>query len=296
MNYRIIYRDELYHHGVKGMKWGVRKDPSSTASGGEKKRKMSTGQKVAIGVAAVAVTGVVLYKTGSFDKIADVGRRAANRHKANKLGMKVIENPKIANSSSNFDDAMSRMNSAFNSGRLSSKNGGITANKSPNSLDHLPLRLRHVPDVQKGPTSGYAKDRFGETIYRTNSPKLTKASKHLMTPYGASIESAASYHQKADKLSSDLFNNRVADANLSRVVGNKKRFDSKGDRAAKIASDLRKSMMDDGKLPVAWSKRKPSSLKSNKSRAVGRTAFDKIQSSKSYKNLTYADLEKLDLF
>lgn len=28
MNYRIVYPNELYHHGIKGMKWGVRKKAS----------------------------------------------------------------------------------------------------------------------------------------------------------------------------------------------------------------------------------------------------------------------------
>ncbi len=86
MNYRIHYSDELYHHGVKGMKWGVRKEyvpkVKRKASGSEspekKKRKgLSKNQKIALGIAAVAVTGVVLYKTGQFDKIAEIGRKAA---------------------------------------------------------------------------------------------------------------------------------------------------------------------------------------------------------------------------
>lgn len=34
--------NELYHHGVKGMKWGVRKSPARSSSGTTRKRKSNT--------------------------------------------------------------------------------------------------------------------------------------------------------------------------------------------------------------------------------------------------------------
>ena len=38
----IPYENELYHHGVKGMKWGVRKArPESTGNSNRKKAKPS---------------------------------------------------------------------------------------------------------------------------------------------------------------------------------------------------------------------------------------------------------------
>ena len=83
-----IENPELYHYGVKGMKWGVRHDPERVGrrrvnagkKAANKRRGLSKGQKIALGLAAVAAitgTSIYLYKTGKFDKLALLGKQAS---------------------------------------------------------------------------------------------------------------------------------------------------------------------------------------------------------------------------
>ena len=101
-DYRIVYRDELYHYGVKGMRWGVRRyqDESGRLTNAGKKRYSSDPKKskgpdsesdkrkgltdkqkkyIKIG-ASVAATALVtygaykLYKSGKLDNLILKGR------------------------------------------------------------------------------------------------------------------------------------------------------------------------------------------------------------------------------
>ena len=78
----FIDEDEvLEHHGVKGMKWGVRKQrAASGGAGSTKKRKgLSRKQKAAIagvlGTAAAAGAGYYLHKSGKGKKIAALAKK-----------------------------------------------------------------------------------------------------------------------------------------------------------------------------------------------------------------------------
>ena len=84
MTYTLFFIDEdevLAHHGVKGMKWGVRKQrATSGGAGSTKKRKgLSRKQKAAIagvlGTAAAAGAGYYLHKSGKGKKIAALAKK-----------------------------------------------------------------------------------------------------------------------------------------------------------------------------------------------------------------------------
>ncbi len=82
MNY--TYTDELYHHGIKGQKWGVKNGPpypldEEQKSTKEKKmdndRQTNVGRYVKIG-AAIAITGLAAY--GAYKYGPELLKRSAN--------------------------------------------------------------------------------------------------------------------------------------------------------------------------------------------------------------------------
>lgn len=74
MNYKIIYSDELYHHGVKGMKWGIRRQNKTSAGHGQntasrgaaspeqRKARIKKAAKIGVAVAGTALAAYGGYK------------------------------------------------------------------------------------------------------------------------------------------------------------------------------------------------------------------------------------------
>lgn len=90
---------ELYHHGVKGMKWGVRrfqnKDGSLTAKG-KKRYQMKDGKLTPEGRARLK---------SDIDKASEVGGKAIDKAKAvNESRTKASNNAKIKDDLSNLSD------------------------------------------------------------------------------------------------------------------------------------------------------------------------------------------------
>lgn len=82
MDYILTKNGELYHYGVKGMKWGVRRGapPSDQQTKQKAKKRLSTGKKVAIGAAVTA--GVLATAWAGYTVAKAYGRQAEKVHRS----------------------------------------------------------------------------------------------------------------------------------------------------------------------------------------------------------------------
>lgn len=168
MEYRICYPDELYHYGVKGMKWGVRHDPQPSsfrssvlagtyaATGSERigraldrsndrdavrqkkaiakreqsRKRMSTAKKVAIGVAVTAAVAGITYAAVKTGKTkqVSVGAKLVHTKTPKELAKNVYNGRKIVKPNKNL-------------GRFSA--GTSTGKYTIRTLDRTPPRYKN---------------------------------------------------------------------------------------------------------------------------------------------------------
>lgn len=99
MVYRIVYNDELYHYGVKGMKWGVRKDRKAARLESKRARKESNINKRKDRFIGIRNNNRDK-NLARIDAKIDKAKKRNNIDKVNELKKKKIETRKIWNDTS----------------------------------------------------------------------------------------------------------------------------------------------------------------------------------------------------
>ena len=145
-------KDELYHHGIKGQKWGVRrfqnKDGSVTPAGEKRyyvggndqrkpaksKKKLSKGTKIAIGVAAVtAATTVAVLATRKYNSEKRILDDVLKKHGSN-----------IVNSTQKLSNRLSDLEYGDKYKSLSSKELERRAQRAVSSTENRIAKSRQV--------------------------------------------------------------------------------------------------------------------------------------------------------
>ena len=215
-NLFFIDEDEvLAHHGVKGMKWGVRKQrAASGGAGSTKKRKgLSRKQKAAIagvlGTAAAAGAGYYLHKSGKGKlMVADTKRRAktaASKLKYSKAG-KYAEATRLAANAAAFKTGHAARSAGFRAKQGAWKvgnkarraaTGGVSGAKSAAGMAARSAKSKAGAAASAvRSATGAAKSKFGKASTRAaKAPgkavgyrRLATTGTRVVRPKGAAAE------------------------------------------------------------------------------------------------------------
>lgn len=247
-SYIIAYPDELNHYGVKGMRWGVRKQ-LPLVSGNRRNQSGSTQD----------IYQRRQQRRARAKKVAKVGGAIALAALASYGAYKLSKNPQALQKGKDFlNYKILKKSKPLTTAELN-KMGISTFEPAMIKLNEINVSSKPARNIKPGPSAGLAKDRFGDSINRVQSPKLTNASKRTLTKYGATSESAISYHEKADRLSKDIATKKSSD--VISDAARKRSLDVKGDKAADIRNQMQRNAITTGKMPKYYSNNTPAPIK-----------------------------------
>ena len=227
MEFRVAYPNELYHHGIKGQKWGVRrfqnKDGSLTPAGKERYSKANQPKEKGVGLIAAYYTACLAFVFGQ--AVASAIHNSAAKKNAEKFVKKCDEERNAAPvdkksglklKTTNLDEKedIRRVNPQYKVDRLSpGESTGATSN-CVNCTMALEMRKRGFEVQAKLNDTG----RSGMEVSKSYFPGAKTTSINKPPKFNKDDQDAfISFYNREEKLANRGKNAAVADATIAAI-------------------------------------------------------------------------------